>query len=112
RRKDPREPRRVELLDPRLCFEDARVVDERRDWAELRIDSLEEAHDVRLGRHVGLYGDGASATRYDVGDDGIRGRAIGAVVHANGVAALRGEARGGGTDTAAAAGHEHDAHWT
>jgi hypothetical protein len=93
----------------RATLEDARVVGERGDAAELRVDRCEQPRDVCFHRDVGLHGDRGAAAAGDRGDDRVGGRALAAVVDAHRVAALAGEPRGGGTDAAAAAGDNQNA---
>ena len=69
---------------------------------------LEQPDDVGLDSDVGGNRRGAAASRFDIGHDPRRRVAIAAVVHADGVAARRGEARRRRPDAATTARHEQD----
>ena len=86
------------------AIDDAGVVDQSVQPAELPIDFVEHARDVGLRRDVRLHCDAVDSPCQ--GDSAAC--LVPQVVHANGVAALGGEQRGGGADAAAAAGDQHD----
>ena len=89
-------------------LDDAGIVEEGIEPAELGIRGLEEAGDVLGLGDVGLDGDRLAAGLADVGDDGLRSRLVGGVVDDDVLAALRREPRGGRADAAAATGDEED----
>ena len=89
-------------------LDDAGVVEEGIEPAELGIGGLEEAGDVLGLGDVGLDGDRLAAGLAHVGDDGLGSRLVGGVVDDDVAAALRREPCGGCADAAAATGDEED----
>ena len=72
------------------------------------IHRVEQPHDLGFDRHVRADSNGTSSGAFDLRDDTPRGGFVGAVVHADRVAALGGEARRRGADAAAGASNEED----
>ena len=75
------------IVDPRLHVDDAGVVDEGGQPPERDVAGLEETLDLGLDPDVGGHGNGRPAGRMDVAHDALGRFAVGAVVHADGVAA-------------------------
>ena len=65
------EARRVHRLDAHLRLEDAGVVDQRGQRAQLAIARLEQPHHVGFDRDVGLHGERAAAGLCDRLHDGV-----------------------------------------
>ena len=71
----------------RCRAENAGIVEERVEGAELRIDGLEQAHDLFGLAHVGLDGQRLAAFLADVGDDGVGGGFVASIVDRDVIAA-------------------------
>jgi hypothetical protein len=109
-RENPLQPRGIHRIDPHLSFENAGVVDERRQGPEL-VRGLEQTQHVRLIRHVGLRRDGSRSSRLDRPDDFVRGIAVLPVIHADRVSSgTREPRRRCAYATAAARDHDDPIH--
>ena len=84
------------------------LFDQRR-HRELAVAIGEQPHHLGFDGDVGLQGDGATAGRGDLRDDGVCGVAPDPVVDGDRVAASGGEAGGRAADATTAAGDEKDA---
>ena len=108
RGKDPYDSLGAHGFELHLRFENARVVDQRRQWTELAIDALEQAQNRRLGGDVPAHEDGLAALPANLSDDVRRGGFVLPIVDANGVAASRSEERRCCADAATASGDDED----
>ena len=102
------EARGVDLIEARLAFDGAGVVDERGDGAELVGGGVEEADYVVFVADVGLNRDRGALFLVDGVDDFFGGFAVAEIVDADAVSAGGGEVGGGGSDAAACAGDDED----
>jgi len=98
----------VDLVETGLVFDDASVVDESGDGAELARGLVEETDNFLLVADVGLEGDGGASVVADGSDDFFGSGLVTVVVDADVESAGGGELGGGGSDAAAGAGDEED----
>jgi hypothetical protein len=89
---------------------DARVVDERVDRAQLRVDRAEHPYDVVLPAHIGLDNERPPPLGPDGRGDVVRAVPGAGVVDAHVVAFSGRDLRDHGTDAAAPARHQEHAH--
>ena len=102
------QPVRCDVDELRSRAEDAGIVEERVKGAELRIDGLEQAHDLFGLAHVGLDGERFAAFLADVGDDAVSGGFVTRIVDRDVIAAPGRQPGRRCADAAAGAGDEHD----
>jgi hypothetical protein len=107
-RQHPLPSLRGHLVEPHGPLEDAGVVDQDVELAELAVDGTEDLLDVGFYRHVALDGDRPPACLDDRLHHAFGGRPARVVVHCDIIAASGREPRGRGPDAAARTGHQHD----
>jgi hypothetical protein len=98
----------VNLVEAGLAFDDAGVVDEGGDGAELARGLIEEADNFLFAADVGLEGDGGASGVADGGDYFFGGGQVAVEVDADVESAGGGALSGGGSDAAAGAGDEEN----